>query len=90
MFRNGSTCLCRVIRVVETDTHEFADPADTGTEARIAFDRGQARRIERPQFIEARVRKHVARYIIQMRRQVAQNAVRIQHSGFLGAGRAIT
>ena len=80
MFRNVGTGFGSVVGIVEADTHELADPADTGADPHIRRHRRQAGRVNRPDPVQTGRIERRARYVVDMGGQVADGAVRVENA----------
>lgn len=75
-----------MVGVVEADTDEFSDPADTGAKARQAVNPGQVLNIQSTNMGEVLRRQRLASDIGNMPAQVTDMPVSIQKAGLFRAG----
>ena len=78
-----------VIGIVEADTDELADPADTRSDAWIALDLGQASGVDGRQARQAFRRQHSAGNVVDMPGKIANSAFGIQKTRFFLSRRTV-
>jgi hypothetical protein len=86
--RDRRVGLLGVIDVVKADGDEVAHGADRRPEPHALRRQRQRVRVDGAQLVEAGRPEHVAGDVLDVGRQVAHGALRVDETGLLGAGRA--